>query len=382
MLLLPVLINFIYQSFSGVLVTGASGYLAMHCIQQLLQKGYEVHGTVRDLFCVEKMKPFRQLENYERLEIFRVSLEDDVHLWEKAMRNCTYVLHIASPCEVIANETIVETAVCGTLNVLRAASRLRCVEKIVLTSSSGAINFKFIFNFTVLEVGHNDRDKVFTENDWTNLNWKHLHAYHKSKILAEQAAWDFMEKNLDVSFSLTVLNPSLIVGPSLQNGKRSSATIISRFLDGSMPAYPAMKLGLVDVRDVAQAHILAMKKTQTNGQRIIISAETLSFRQIADILRQEFGKQGYSVPRFRAFYIALWLFSFVDKAASQALSLYGHVDKLDNSKSSQLLGISYRDVRKSLIEMAYDMIERNIVPRKKNVHKKKERIELGRRFKS
>ncbi|CAG9536805.1 unnamed protein product [Cercopithifilaria johnstoni] len=331
-----------------VLVTGASGYLAIHCVQQLLQQGYKVRGTVRDLNCSKKVNPLRQLANSDRLELFRVAFEDSEDLWEKAITDCTYVLHLASPCEIIANSMIVEIAVCGTLKVLRSASKRQCVRKIVLT------------------MGHKNRKKCFTEDDWTNLKWKHLHAYHRSKTLAEQAAWNFMEENPDVSFSLTVLNPSLIIGPSLQNAKGSSVMIISRFMDGSMPAYPAMKLGLVDVRDVAKAHILAMKERKSDGQRILITAETLSFRQIANILRQEFGKQGYSIPRFRVPYVILWLHSLVDKAALQALPLYGHEDKLDNFKGSQLLGISYQDIRKSLIEMVYDMIERNILPRKKN----------------
>ncbi|KAM3728950.1 Dihydroflavonol 4-reductase [Dirofilaria immitis] len=130
-----------------VLVTGASGYLAMHCVQQLLQQGYKVRGTVRDLKCLEKINPLRELANSNRLELFCVNLEDDKDLWKKAAMNCTYVLHIASPCEMIANKRIVETAVCGTLNVLHGIAQIQCVRKVVLTSSCGAINFKFIFNF-------------------------------------------------------------------------------------------------------------------------------------------------------------------------------------------------------------------------------------------
>uniref|UniRef100_A0AAF5Q3Y7 NAD-dependent epimerase/dehydratase domain-containing protein n=1 Tax=Wuchereria bancrofti TaxID=6293 RepID=A0AAF5Q3Y7_WUCBA len=331
-----------------VLVTGASGYLAMHCIQQLLQYGYKVRGTLRHLNCPEKVNPLRQLANSDQLELYHIALEDGADLWQKAMIDCTYVLHIASPCEVITDEAIIEIAVYGTLNVLRGASQQRCVRKIVLTSSS--------------------------ENDWTNLNWKHLHPYHKSKTLAEKTAWNFMEKNPDVSFSLTVLNPSLIVGPSLQNAKGSSIMIISRFMDGSMPAYPLMKLGLIDVRDAARAHILAMKETKCNGQRILITAETLSFQQIANILREEFADKGYRIPRFKAPYIALWFYSLIDKVALQALSLYGHEDNFDNSKASQLLGMSYQNVRKSLLEMAYDMIERNVLPTMKNVKERKRLI--------
>ncbi|EFO15961.2 oxidoreductase [Loa loa] len=336
----------------GVLVTGASGYLAIHCVQQLLQQGYKVRGTLRDLNSFEKANPLRQLANSDQLELFRVALEDDVDLWRKAIMDCTYVLHIASPCEMIADETIVEIAIRGTLNVLRGAAQLQCVRKInclIIASDASHLPWCYCarihigyhtlpFNPSRNEVngavGHKNRTKLFTENDWTNLNWKYLHPYHRSKTLAEHTAWNFMEKNPDVSFSLTVLNPSLIVGPSLQSAKGSSVTIISRFMDGSMPAYPAMKLGLVDVRDAARAHILAMKDRKSNGQRILITAKTLSFRQIAKTLREEFAKYGYRIPRIRALYIAVWLYSLVDKEALQALSLYGHEDNFDNSKAS------------------------------------------------
>uniref|UniRef100_A0A915Q3U0 NAD-dependent epimerase/dehydratase domain-containing protein n=1 Tax=Setaria digitata TaxID=48799 RepID=A0A915Q3U0_9BILA len=291
-----------------VLVTGASGYLAMHCIQQLLQQGYKVRGTLRNLYCSEKISSLRQLGDSDQLELFPVSLEDGADLWAKAMKDCTYVLHIASPCQLVANDAVVEIAVCGTLNVLRGASQRQCVRKVVLT------------------MGYNNHNKLFTENDWTNLNWKRLHPYHRSKTLAEKVAWSFMEKNPDVSFSLTVLNPTLIIGPLLQNANGASATIISRFVDGSMPAYPSMKLGVVDVRDVARAHILAMKEPKSNGERILINAEILSFRQIAKILRKEFSGYGYSVPIFKAPYAVMWIYAKIDTEARQALSLYGHKD--------------------------------------------------------
>ncbi|VDK65868.1 unnamed protein product [Onchocerca ochengi] len=320
--LIPLIRNLKIMIVVRVLVTGATGYLAMHCVQQLLQQGYKVRGTVRDLNCLEKINPLRQLANNDRLELFGATLEDGADLWEKAATDCTYVLHVASPCQMVADKAIVKTAVCGTLNVLRGASQRQCVRKVVLTSSC---------------VGHKKRKKPFTENDWTNLNWKHLHPYHRSKTLAERVAWNFMQKNPDVSFSLTVLNPTLIVGPLLQNTKGASVAIISRFLDGSMSACPQMKFGLVDVRDVARAHILAMKEAKSNGQRILINAETLSFRQIAKILSEEFAKQGYSVPRFKVPYPILWLYARVDNEALQALPFHGHEDNFDNSKASFLL---------------------------------------------
>ncbi|VDN03149.1 unnamed protein product [Thelazia callipaeda] len=387
-----------------VLVTGATGYLAIHCIKQLLEEGYKVRGTVRDLNANEKISPLQKLANSDNLELIRMALEDEPDRWEKAARGCTYVLHIASPCSIKPDRKIIQTAVSGVINVLRGVAQAQCVQKVVITSSSGAINVKFNFydapnqlkvityrcinsNFyfrdwsklTKCIVGHKNKTKVFMEEDWTNLKWKYLHPYHKSKTLAEQTAWKFMRENPDVSFSLTVLNPTLLVGPLLQNTKGASTTIISRFVDGSMAAYPQMALGLVDVRDAAYAHILAMKEGRSNGQRILITAETLSFAEIAHILRKEFAGQGYSIPRFKAPYLLLWLYAWLDSDALEALPLYGHVDNFDNSKGCQMLNISYRKIEKSLIEMVNNMIERGMIPQKKQYLEEKKRADLVRK---
>uniref|UniRef100_A0AAF5PL93 NAD-dependent epimerase/dehydratase domain-containing protein n=1 Tax=Wuchereria bancrofti TaxID=6293 RepID=A0AAF5PL93_WUCBA len=171
-----------------VLITGASGYLAMH-----------LHGTLRDLNCPEKVNPSRQLANSDQLLPYycrRWCGSVWKMVWQKALNDCIYVLHIASPCEVITNKAIIE----------------------IMT--------------------------------------------------------------------------------------------IGRFMDGSMPAYPLIKLSLIVVRDAARAHILAMKETKYNGRRILIT-----------------------------------FCSLINKIALQALSLYGHEDNFDNSKAFQLLGMLYQNVR-------------------------------------
>uniref|UniRef100_A0A183C173 3Beta_HSD domain-containing protein n=1 Tax=Globodera pallida TaxID=36090 RepID=A0A183C173_GLOPA len=87
-----------------------------------------------------------------------------------------------------------------------------------------------------------------------------------------------------------------------------------------MPGVPALQLALVDVRDVAKAHIAAMTNTQTDGQRILLTAQpSFWFREIAKVLAKEFGSQGYWLPRFQVPYFGVWLYSFFDAESCQIL---------------------------------------------------------------
>ncbi|VDM48294.1 unnamed protein product [Toxocara canis] len=188
--------------FSEVLVTGAAGYLAIHCVQQLLNEGYRVRGTVRDTNNTAKVKPLIDLKGSDRLELITADLMDK-QIWStydqfnftrgflfsnvmavfRAVEGCEYVLHIASPCQTVADDSIIQTAIDGTLNVLRAVAKCDTVKKVVLTSSSGAVN-----------QGHKKPHKLFNEDDWTKLEdgRVYVHKYHVSKTMAEQAAWNFV----------------------------------------------------------------------------------------------------------------------------------------------------------------------------------------------
>ncbi|VDM96025.1 unnamed protein product [Onchocerca ochengi] len=126
-----------------VLVTGASGYIALHCVQQLLENGYTVRGTVRSLQNSSKVNPLRDLKySSERLELVEADLECSDH-WHRAVDGCTYILHIASPWPIVADEGIIKIARDGTLNVLKAAAKCGTIQKIILTSSTAAINGKY-----------------------------------------------------------------------------------------------------------------------------------------------------------------------------------------------------------------------------------------------
>uniref|UniRef100_F1L9G1 Dihydroflavonol-4-reductase n=1 Tax=Ascaris suum TaxID=6253 RepID=F1L9G1_ASCSU len=336
-----------------VLVTGAAGYLAIHCIEQLLKEGYTVRGTVRDANNLSKVQPLMDLIGAERLQLIDADLLDE-DIWPIAVKGCDYVLHIASPCQTVVDDSVISTAVDGTLNVLRAAAKCDTVKKVVLTSSTGAINH-----------GYKEPHKIFNEDDWTKLDGHYVHKYHVSKTMAERAAWDFIQNEPGVKFKLTVLNPGLIVGPLLQNNKGASAAVISRFLDSTMIAIPTFKCGIVDIDDTAAAHVRAMRNPESDNQRILVVASSMSFRQIAKILRKEFAPQGYYVPRLRAPFFLVRLYSLFDKETRELVRLGEHIEYFDNSKAQRILGINFKNPQRSLIEMCYDMIERGILPKKR-----------------
>uniref|UniRef100_A0A915NCK4 3-beta hydroxysteroid dehydrogenase/isomerase domain-containing protein n=1 Tax=Meloidogyne javanica TaxID=6303 RepID=A0A915NCK4_MELJA len=300
-----------------VLVTGASGFLGAHCVKQLLCAGYSVRGTVRSLQNKAKVQPLIDLASSFPKENFKL-IEADLtnkECWKEAISGCLYVLHVASPFPIAADETIVDIAVKGTLNVLEACADINCsvVKKVVLTSSCAAINGK-------------------TDN----------------------------------KFALTCLNPTLIVGPVLIDIQGTSITILRRFLNNEMPLVPALQLALVDVTDVAKAHISAMTNSESDNERILITSQpSFWFKDIAKILAKEFEKQGYWLPHYEAPYFCVWLYSFFDSETRSVLSRLNRQILFDNKKAKKLLGIEFRNPENSLIEMAYSMIERGILPKHK-----------------
>jgi len=200
--------------------------------------------------------------------------------------------------------------------------------------------------------------------------------YARSKTEAEKAAWSFMDElrskgGLANQFQLTCLNPTLIVGPVLIDTQGTSITVIRRFLNAEMPAVPALQLALVDVEDVARAHVMAMTNKESDGERILLTAQpSFWFLDVAKVLGREFREQGYWVPRLQVSNIFVWLYSFIDTETRQILGRLGRRVRFDNNKAKRLLGMEFTNPEKSLIEMAHSLVERGILPRKSGYSRK------------
>lgn len=219
------------------------------------------------------------VQSDQKLSFSEADLTDDDG-WAAAAAGCDHVLHVASPFPQHAPENedeLIVPARDGTLRVLRAA-RDAGVKRVVLTSSFAAIGY-----------GHASYDKVFDEEDWTDPNGPDMQPYLKSKVLAERAAWDFVDRE-GGSLEMSVVNPVGIFGPVLGPDISASIAFVKRLLEGA-PPLPGLNFGMVDVRDLADLHILAMTADAAKGQRFIgVSGDVVTMFDIARVLRENLGE--------------------------------------------------------------------------------------------
>jgi len=295
-----------------VLVTGATGFVGVHTILQLLQKGYLVKTTLRSLSKKETViNALKEggISDFENLEFFEASLTEDKG-WDEAVKDCDYVLHIASPFPAQEpkdeNELIIP-ARDGALRVLKAAKKAG-VKRVVLTSSFAAVGYSINID------GH-----IFTEKDWTDTNIP-LPAYIKSKTIAEKAAWDFVE-NEGKGLELSVINPVGIFGPVL--GKITSASLdiaIVGIINGTTNQSGNFTMGVVDVRDVADLHIRAMESPGAAGERFLANSDgVMSFYDVAELIKKERPEKAANIAK-------------MDKTASEFYK------EMSNKKAKTLLG--------------------------------------------
>lgn len=270
-----------------VLVTGISGFVGQHCAVELLKNGYQVKGSLRNL---NKQKQVlkgleKEIDTKGNLEFCELDLLSDQG-WENAMKDCDYVLHIASPfviAEPKDENEVIKPAVEGALRALKFAKKTG-VKKVVLTSS------------TVAMAGDKKQNHL-SQKSWTDAKNDKVSAYIKSKTLAEKAAWDFYNNQEGQDkLELTVINPGPIYGPTLTgNLSGASMDMIKKIITGKMPALPKCDYVMSDVRDIAKTHVLAMENAETNGQRYIVTSERpYGFVEVAQILNQNGFKKAKS----------------------------------------------------------------------------------------
>mmetsp|Transcript_456 Transcript_456/g.1102 ORF Transcript_456/g.1102 Transcript_456/m.1102 type:complete len:369 (+) Transcript_456:127-1233(+) len=330
-----------------VLVSGASGYVASHVVREFLDNGYRVRGTVRDL-----ASKASHLESWasegDPLELVQADLTDP-DSWNRACEGCDFVAHVASPffvgcSDADAEEKLYIPARTGTLNVLKAAKHAKSVKRVVLTSSMAAIGG-----------GHSNEE---LESDpeilWTDEN--SADPYSKSKTMAEKAAWEFVREHPS-AFELAVVNPTLVVGPPLSPGDATSHEIVRRLVMRQMPGVPDLEYTLVDVRDVARAHRLAIEVPEAANQRYALVGGLINFLDWAKILHDDLKPLGYNPPTRKLPYVLLWLVSWFDAGVRTILPSVGKPAARTNcEKVEQQLGLQFRDLKSTLIDHAHACI--------------------------
>ncbi len=269
-----------------VLVTGGSGFLGSWCVIKLLQAGYRVRTTVRDLKREAEVRSWiaTQVDAGDRLSFHAADLGKDDG-WREAMQGCDFVQHVASPFPIAQPkdpQELIVPAREGALRALRFANECG-VKRVVMTSSIVAIrNPKRVTT------------RNFTEEHWSDPDSPKLSAYGQSKTIAELAAWEFARQHPKTE--LTVVCPSLILGPPLSRDMSTSLSVIVRMIEGRMPRLPRLSFPVVDVRDCADLHLLAMTSPQAAGQRYIAGGPSLWFAEMAKILRDRLGADAAKVP--------------------------------------------------------------------------------------
>ena len=325
-----------------VLVTGGSGFIALHCIDQLLEKGFMVRTTIRSESRKDEIN--KAMDKYpnldQNLEFHICDLLKDEG-WEAAVDGCDYVLHVASPfiLEVPSDENVlIKPAVDGTLRVLNACSKAH-VKKVVLTSSVAAVAY-----------GHG-AEKTYDESDWSNTGEDSgITPYAKSKTLAEKAAWNFVEElDTDKKFDFTVINPVGVFGPMLTRDIGTSNSLVSRLINGELPACPATHMGYVDVRDVAKAHVFSMLNSSTNNKRIIVSESEMFFVDVGRILNEAGFKKSPTkqMPNWLVKFLAI----FIKELSGVTKSLGRRVDT-DKSLAKSLFDWQYITAKDSILDTA------------------------------
>jgi len=338
------------SSEATVCVTGASGFIAGQTIRELLASGFKVRGTVRGGVNDGQYAYLKQLPGAaESLELVSGDLTQPGS-FDTAIAGCDYVIHAASPYLLESKnprQEMVDPAVNGTLDVLRACAKASSVKRVVLTSSLAAITDE-----------PNDQH-VFTETDWNSKSSLARNPYFYSKALAEQAAWDFMREQAR-GFDLVVLNPCMVIGEAIGPGLNSSNQVIRDLLSGTYPGIMALNFCMVDVCDVARAHVLALDKDDADG-RYICYSEAMTMGEIVDFLR-EAGYSNYRLPRRDM--SASWISSVVkllsytqpSGAGDFIRSHLGKTMRISNAKIRAELGMEFRPVREALVDAVEDLI--------------------------
>jgi nucleoside-diphosphate-sugar epimerase len=342
-----------------LLVTGASGYLASWVVQQLLVDGHTVHGTVRSLTDADKLQHLRKLEQQYpgRLRLFEANLLKP-RSFDAAMDGCWAVIHTASPYFLDKPKDIqhqlVQPALGGTLNVLSSVERAADVVRVVLTSSivalyNDACDLSLVADHTVRETDVN-----------ANTDQRH-NSYAYSKTIAEQAAWSQQRKQK--RWDLVSIHPGAIFGPSLS--RRVDATSVGmmvQFLNGSFrTGVPRLTLGLVDVRDVAKAHIKAALLPQAGGRYIVVG-QSLRLLEMAKLMWVKDAGLKDKLPRGEAPKALLWLIApLVGLQRDYVARNVGYDIHFDNTRSQTELGVLYRSPSQTLNDHIAQIVADGVV---------------------
>ncbi|KAL8971113.1 MAG: hypothetical protein Q9183_001209 [Haloplaca sp. 2 TL-2023] len=333
-----------------VLLTGGSGFIAVHVLEALLKQGHSVVTSVRSESKAQMLRDTFPDASKDKLDFVLV---DDIArpgAFDNAVKSdppFEWVIHTASPFHYNVTDTrkdLLDPAIIGTTGVLKAVKEnAPSVKRVWLTDETQVITSSFAAIFSA--TNGNRPGYTYSEKDWNPITEEEAiqnpaNAYRASKTFAEKAAWDFVEREKP-SFSLATVCPPLVFGPihpklqTLDTLNTSNQRIRNMMLGQMQDEVSPSGIHIwVDVRDLALAHINAAERDEAQGKRFFVTAGYYSNSELADHIRDlmpelegKIAKKGGEFPEG------------------------GHFE-YDNSRTKKILGVDFRTLK----EMVKDTI--------------------------
>lgn len=342
-----------------VLVTGANGYVASWLVEKLLREGIKVHAAVRNPDDEKKLHHLNALAQKHNGEIkyFKSNLLEPGS-YKEAMQGCEVVFHTASPFTSNYKDPqkdLIDPAVKGTESVLVSANETSSVKRVIVTSSCAAI-------YTDAKDTLNAPGGRLTEEVWNTTASLDYQPYSYSKTLAEKKAWEIA--NAQTQWDLVTINMSLVMGPPLNPNETTSEsfTILKQMGDGTLKmGAPKLSIGLVDVRDVADAHYKAAYTPSASG-RYITSAHETDLFEMAQTLMPKYGSS-YPIPKKTVSKMLLLLIGPILNKSLNRRFIRNNVNipwKADNSKIKRELGIRFRSMEDTMNDSFQSLIDAGV----------------------
>jgi nucleoside-diphosphate-sugar epimerase len=335
-----------------VLVTGGSGYIGGWCVAGLLQQGYVVRTTVRDLGKEGAVRASlaKTVDPGNRLSFYAANLTSDDG-WDAAVDGCDYVLHVASPLGVADPKDPDELIVPAREGAKRAISAAikGGVKRVVMTSSVAATNKGVVGS-----------DWTADETIWTDPKTPKLSVYAQSKTLAERAAWDLIHSQTGHT-ELATVNPALVLGPVTSHDFSESVQVVERLLSGRVPGLPRLGFNVVDVRDVADLHIRAMTDPKAAGERFIAAANFAWMADLATLLRDKLGAEASKVPTRKVPDFVIRLAGLFDKDLGSVTPSLGHRHDYSSEKAQRILGWKPRSLETTILDCARSLVSEGAI---------------------
>ena len=336
-----------------VLLTGVSGWIAKHTAIELLNKGYEVLGTIRNNNLIDQTRQtIGKYAPIEKLSFVELDLLNDEG-WNEAAKGCKYIFHIASPFPIKVSrnrEVLLPVAVDGTKRVLNAGLNAG-VEQIIKTSSIVAMFRK----------PNRTNPYTFGENDWTDENWTEgVNDYFLSKTKAEKAAWELME-NKGLKNKLTTICPGGVFGDALDKKGGTSIEYVRQFMAGKFPGAPKFAVLISDVRDIAKAHVACIGNTKVGGRRLIVGKEVKKLVELSQLMAEAMPEYAKKLPKKELPNFMVKLISYIDSSAKTMIPDLGIMMQTDPTYAEKLLGFEFKAAKDCMAENAKSVVRLGLV---------------------